>query len=239
MWFSKSNFFAMYQLVSETLNCFCNKSVSSFLHCKILLPIKKYDFPYIRKIFSNYLLIASSFYLLSVKRLPYKNLEGLKQTFNFFFLHKLHLHFTTQKLRVVFFIDDWTHSTAILRLLTKKATSSTRCIVIFRGNGAKIYFVDKTRQFCRPLHYIDLTLQLIFSSEETCKTPFQPDGHCIAALITVWMSSSISKVGSIWTETLWWQLIPLKWKNCLSISITFKTGYNKTSYFYKKRSVFF
>lgn len=186
-------------------------------------------------------MIASSFHLLSVKRLPYKNLEGLKQTFNFFFLHKLHLHFTTQKLRVVFFINDWTHSTAILRLLTKKATSSTRCIVIFRGNGAKIYFVDKTRQFCRPLHYITLIwlCNLYSVVKKRAKPLFQPDGHCIAALITVWMSSSISKIGSIWTETLWWQLIPLKWKNCLSISITFKTGHNKTSYFYKKISVFF
>lgn len=125
-----------------SLNCFSNRSVSSFLHCKILLLIKKYDFPYSRKIFSNYLLIASSFHLHSVKRFLHKNLEGLKQTSNFFFLHKLHLHFTTQKLCVVFFIDDWTHSTAILRLLTKMATNSTRCIVTFRANGAKIYFVD-------------------------------------------------------------------------------------------------
>lgn len=158
-------------------NCLCNKSVSySFIPSlqnstsliKTMIFNKQFMPTYSRKAFGNYLLIVLTFHLCSLKRFPYKNVEGLRQTFNFFFLHKLHPHFTLTQDSVrsccvafffFFFYDVLTHSTAILSLLTeKKVTSSTGCTVTFWGNGAKICFVDKTRQFCRPLCYIDLTL---------------------------------------------------------------------------------
>lgn len=146
-----------------SLNCFSNRSVSSFLHCKILLLIKKYDFPYSRKIFSNYLLIASSFHLHSVKRFLHKNLEGLKQTSNFFFLHKLHLHFTTQKLCVVFFIDDWTHSTAILRLLTKNGHKQHKVHCDFQGKWGKNLFcrLNQTILQAITLHWFDFATYIL------------------------------------------------------------------------------
>lgn len=85
-----------------------------------------------------------------------------------------------------------------------------------------------------PLHYIDLTLQLIFCSEERCKTPFQADGHCIAArcnyvdvIFHFKNRQSLKRVSMMAID------IP-KMKVSLSISIIFKPRYNKTSYFIRR-----